>query len=448
LQTTLVADHVLLPDRVLEPGAVRVEDGVITAVDPVGSDGPPRDPDTVRLDGRVLMPGLVNAHTHSPMSIMKGVAEGRSLLTKKGWFQCIRVLESDLVPDAVPAAVAVSCAEMIASGTTTFADQYFFAEQIVPVVDRSGMRAAVAYGIVELGDDDARARELAACRRFLQMAADLPPRVRGWVGPHAFFVDSTEAAIAAEMSMADEFGCGLHAHFATSGEEDAFCRATYGTSAVVRMRALGLLDRRVLLAHACTIAVDDLPLLAGTAVSLVLAPNVCMASGATPPPFRAAIDAGVTVALGTDNVCNNGSYDMFAEMRAMGRLASFVSGRPDALSARELLGMATVAGHRALGICPVEPAGSIAPGAPADLISVAVPALHRGPAGMQSLHSALVYGGSGGAVRDVMVDGRWLMRDRALLTLDLAVASARRDSDAGDLLASRTRHAQAAPTRG
>lgn len=151
------------------------------------------------------------------------------------------------------------------------------------------------------------------------------------------------------MALADAHGTGLHAHFATSGEEDAWCLEHHGTTALRRMAELGLLERRLLLAHGCTVLPEDLPLLAGTDVALVLAPNVCMASGAAPPPARRALEHGVTVALGTDNVCNNGSYDMFAEMRAMGRLASFVSRVPDALPARTLLEMATVAGHRALG---------------------------------------------------------------------------------------------------
>ncbi|WP_433296567.1 amidohydrolase family protein [Pseudonocardia sp. CA-142604] len=432
MRTTLTADHVLLPDGVLSPGVVRVEDGTITAADPIGPAGPPAGPDTIRLDGRILMPGLVNSHTHTPMSLLKGVAEGWSLLTKEGWLNRVRALEAGLTPSAIPGAVAVSCAEMIASGTTTFADQYFFAEEIVPTVVRSGLRAAVAYGIVELGDDAARERELAACSEFLERTTGTGPLVRGWVGPHAFFVDNSEQTIEAELALADAHGTGLHAHFATSGEEDAWCRETVGTTALVRMKALGLLDRRVLLAHGCTVLPEDLPLLADTDVSLVFAPNVCMASGASPPPFREALDQGVTVALGTDNVCNNGSYDMFAEMRAMGRLASFVSRVPDAVPARTLLAMATTAGHRALGTGPA--AGTIVPGAPADLIAVATADLCRGPVRMQSLESALVYGGSGHAVVDSMVDGRWLMREHTLLTLDASSSYELRDGDADALL--------------
>lgn len=145
------------------------------------------------------MPGLVNAHAHSPMTLFRGHAEGRSLFTLEGWFNTIRVLESRLEPDVLPAAVAVSCAEMIRTGTTCFADQYFWMDRIALVVAQSGLRAALAYGMVELGDEAARARELRAAANFLaSLAGDR--LIRSWVGPHAFFVDNSEAAMRQEIA--------------------------------------------------------------------------------------------------------------------------------------------------------------------------------------------------------------------------------------------------------
>ena len=115
----------------------------------------------IELENRLVMPGLINAHTHTPMTLFRGHVEGHTLFTMEGWYNTIRVLELEMDPDMIPPAVAVSCAEMIRTGTTCFADQYFWMDRIIPEVRRSGLRAALAYGIVELGKEEARQRELA-----------------------------------------------------------------------------------------------------------------------------------------------------------------------------------------------------------------------------------------------------------------------------------------------
>src|SRR5919109_3059034 len=123
--------------------------------------------DVLDLKNRLVMPGLINAHTHTPMTLFRGHVEGHSLFTMEGWYNTIRVLELEMEPQMIPGAVAVSCAEMIRTGTTCFADQYFWMDQIIPEVRASGLRAALAYGIVELGNEEARQKELSAAVRFL-----------------------------------------------------------------------------------------------------------------------------------------------------------------------------------------------------------------------------------------------------------------------------------------
>src|SRR5690606_8514495 len=156
-------------DKLYDRGYLIIEDDVITDVGEMSKLPSNRHYDE-RIDctNRLIMPGLVNAHTHTPMTLFRGLAEGVSLFTLEGWYDSIRVLELVMTPDMVPAAVEVACAEMIRTGTTTFADQYFFMDQIIPAVRRSGMRAALAYGVVELGDSVARQQELANLEAFLE----------------------------------------------------------------------------------------------------------------------------------------------------------------------------------------------------------------------------------------------------------------------------------------
>ena len=207
-------------DHILNEGYIVIED------DHIAEMGLQKDLDSrrkfdeaVALKNRLVMPGLINAHTHTPMTLFRGHVEGHSLFTMEGWYNTIRVLELEMEPQMLPGAVAVSCAEMIRTGTTCFADQYFWMDQIVPEVRRSGLRASLAYGIVELGDEQARERELAAAAAFLDGLKD-DPLLDGWVGPHAFFVDNSEIAMQMELELAARHKTGFHTHFGTGDEEE------------------------------------------------------------------------------------------------------------------------------------------------------------------------------------------------------------------------------------
>jgi len=420
--------------RILRPGYLLIEAGRIRSV----GEGPPPDghpaADHLHLPGRLLMPGLVNAHTHSPMVLFRGLAEGHSLFTFEGWFEAIRSWEQVLDPAWIAPAVTVSCAEMIRTGTTCFADQYFHMDRIVPAVRRSGLRAALAYGIVELGDPGARDHELAAAEAFLEAMLD-DPLLTGWIGPHAFFVDNSPEAIARELALADRFGAGLHIHLATSGEEDRYCQEHFGHSAVAEMQRLGVLRRRMVAAHCLTIPEADLPALADSPFAAVMCPSACMRSGAAAPPLVAMQAAGVQLALGSDNVANNNSYDLFEELRTLAKLAAFSQGRPGALSAEQALRMATLGGARALGL--ESEIGSLEPGKSADLIALDLTQIGWAPSRGQDLYTALVYAAGGMHVTDAMVAGRWLYRRGEWITLDYPAAVAELEQAHAQLIQAR-----------
>jgi 5-methylthioadenosine/S-adenosylhomocysteine deaminase len=438
MTTTLLRDALILclgeADTIHDRGYLLVENDRIAAVGDMKTLPANHHYDeVVDCDGRLLMPGLVNAHTHTPMTLFRGLAEGVSLLVLDGWYNTIRVLELVMTPDMVPAAVEVACAEMIRTGTTAFADQYFYTDQILPVVVKSGMRAAVAYGIVELGDPVARERELTRLDAFLEEAGNLPSdRVKGWVGPHAFFVDNMPESMERERLLAQKYETGLHIHLSTSGEEDAFCQQHYGVSAVSKMRELRVLERPMIAAHAITIPEADWPTLADSPFTAVACASACMRAGAEAAPVVGMRRAGINLAIGTDNVCNNNDYDLFSEMRLVAKLASFREKRPGALAAREVLDMATRGGAKALGLA--DEIGELSPGRKADFILLDRTGIGWAPFPANNPFTALVYSVNGGHVTDSMVDGQWLLRDRQWTTLDYAGAVRRQTQDVERLL--------------
>ncbi len=269
--------------------------------------------------------------------------------------------------------------------------------------------------LLSWGKSAPRARELAAAESFL-VALEGDPRLYGWVGPHAFFVDNSEEAIEIELGLADRFQTGLHIHLATSGEEDRYCQANYGRSAVQQMAAMGILDHRLLAAHCLTIPAKDFPTLAEYPFTVVVAASSAMRNAAGVAPLKAMQAAGINTALGTDNVTNNNSYDMFKEMQITGKVMALHEWTPNAIPTRTIVEMATMGGARALGL--EDEIGSLEPGKKADLISLDLEEIGWTPASGQDVYTALVYSITGMHVRDVMVAGRWLYRNGDWTTLD------------------------------
>jgi 5-methylthioadenosine/S-adenosylhomocysteine deaminase len=405
--------------RILKPGHLLVSGNKILAVGSPEEVPESQADQIVDMHDRLVMPGLINAHAHSPMTLFRGLAEGISLFTMDGFINCLRRLESAADSAMVPAAVEVSCAEMIRTGTTCFADQYFYTRDIYPVVDKSGLRAALAYGIVELGNPESRAREIAAATAFLESLSD-HPRIKGWVGPHAFFVDNSEEIISLELALARRFDTGLHIHFATSSEEEDYCQENFGISAVQRMKALGILDFPVLAAHSITVPEVDFPILADSQFTAVICPSSSMRSGFPAAPLKQMLSAGVNAALGTDNVANANSYDLIREMDIAAKLMVYREQEPGAIPAEAILEMATMGGARALGWG--DKIGSLECGKLADLIALDMTDIGWGPEGAQDLYTAIVYAISGMHVTDVMVDGSWLLKEKNWLTVEYPAA--------------------------
>ena len=429
LKTLIKAGMIVTMDdqrQIFEPGHLLFDDDKIISVGSPSEIPESQADRIIDLSQRLIMPGLINAHTHTPMVLFRGRAEGISLFTMDGFINCLRRLEGAADAAMVAAAVEVSCAEMIRTGTTCFADQYFYMKEILPVVAQSGMRAALAYGIVELGDAESRAREIAAATAFLESLSD-HPRIKGWVGPHAFFVDNSEEIIALELDLARRFDTGLHIHFATSSEEEDYCQEKFGVSAVTYMKELGILEFPILAAHSITVPESDYAVLADSPFTAVICPSSSMRSGFPAAALKAMRAAGINTAIGTDNVANANSYDLFREMDIGAKLSVYRESQPGAVPAKEILAMGTRGGARALGW--EDKIGSLETGKLADLIALDLTDIGWGPKEGQDIYTAIVYAISGMHVTDVMVGGQWLLREQKWETLNYASAVEQMNKD-------------------
>ncbi len=406
-------------NRAFEDGWITVREGRISGVGPKATTPDPSGYDEVfDLTGHLVIPGLINAHTHSAMVLFRGRSEGQSLLTMEGWYNSIREPELSLISSDIGPAVALSAAEMLLSGTTTFCDQYFFAEEIAAAVKAAGIRAVIAYGIVQLGDAERGVEELAKATAFLEQQRSADGRVIPWFGPHAPYVDNTEDLLKAEVEVANTFGVGLHLHMACGPEDNEETLGRYGTTASVALEKIGFFNGRIHAAHCIDLSAEDIAVFAR-------APHASVSYNATAglrsgrKGICPAVDlraAGVTVALGTDNVAANNSYDMIAEMRVAGLVASHREGRAQPLSSQDLLRMATIEGAKALGLDGE--IGSLEVGKAADITAIDL----SGPGYSETPdpETLLIYSGSGRDVRHVWVAGEQLVRNRTLVRRDYA----------------------------
>lgn len=395
-------------------GWVSVVDGRITGTGPMSS-LPNEDgfDEVIALPGHLVMPGLINAHTHSAMVLFRGRSEGQSLLTMDGWYNSIREPELSLVASDIGPAVALSCAEMALSGTTTFCDQYFFADEIAASAGESGLRAVIAYGIVQLGNVERGEEELAKAAAFIERQRSSDGRVIPWFGPHAPYVDNSEDLVRAEVAMAVKYGVGLHLHMACGPEDNEQTMALYGLTASQALERDGFFAGRVHAAHCLDLTDQDIAIFAAApAASISYNATAGLRSGREGIcPAVKLREAGVVVALGTDNVAANNSYDMIAEMRVAGLVASHREGRAQPLSSHDLIRMATIDGARALGLDGET--GSLELGKAADIIAIDMSG--AGYSETPDVETVLVYSGSGRDVRHLWVSGEMLVRDRQLV---------------------------------
>jgi 5-methylthioadenosine/S-adenosylhomocysteine deaminase len=397
-------------------GAIAIRAGEILGV---GAIGPTYEPaETLDCRGRVVMPGLVNAHTHAPMTLLRGLADDLRLdVWLMGYMMPV---EREFVrPDFVALGTRLGCAEMIRSGTTCFADMYYFEESVAEAAASAGLRALCAQTVLKFPAPDAASFEdaLARAREFISRWRGHPLIVPG-VAPHAPYTCTTEILrLCAEL--ANEFDVPLHTHLAETAFEVEQSRSEHGMRVIPWVARQRVFDARVLAAHCVHVDEGEIRTLTEHGAGIAHNPTSNLKLGSGVAPVAKMLELGASVGIGTDGSASNNDLDMFEEIRMAALLAKGISGDPTALPARQALTMATRLGARAIHLGEVT--GSLEPGKRADLIVVDleqphnVPRFGRDP---NAIYAQLVYAGKASDVTDVMCNGRWLMRDRRLLTLD------------------------------
>ncbi len=402
-----------------DPGAIAIHGDQILAVGTSASiEGAYRASETIDCSGKVLMPGLVNAHTHVPMTLLRGLADDLRLdVWLLGYMMPV---EREFVsPEFVHLGTSIACVELIRSGVTCFADMYYFEEFVARATAEAGMRAVCSQTVLKFPAPDASSYEdsLKEAREFIQRWKDHPLIVPS-VAPHAPYT-CTEEILQATAKLAAEFDVPLHTHLAETALEVENSRAEHGMPVIPYVKKQHLFNAKVLAAHCVHVDEGEMHTLLNNKAGVAHNPssNLKLASGFA--PVTKMMDLGLNVGIGTDGPASNNDLDMFEEIRLAAFLAKGSSGDPTAIPAETALSMATRLGAKALHIG--ELTGSLEAGKRADLILLDIKPLHNSPhfrRDPNGIYTQIVYAAKSTDVSDVMVNGKWLMRERLLTTLN------------------------------
>jgi 5-methylthioadenosine/S-adenosylhomocysteine deaminase len=404
-----------------EPGAVAVSDDKIVAAGLQAElTQEYQAKETLDCAGKVLMPGLVNAHTHVPMTLLRGLADDLRLDV---WLLGFMMpVEREFVsPEFVHLGTSIGCIEFIRSGVTCFADMYYYEEEVAKATAEIGLRALCAQTVLKFPTPDAPSYEdaLEAAEDFIKRWKDHPLIVPS-VAPHAPYT-CTEDILQATAKIAADHDVPLHTHIAETEVEVENSIEEHGMRVVPYVEENHLFKAKVLAAHCVHINESEIRVLHhyGAGIAHNPSSNLKLASGVA--PVTTMLEIGAKVGIGTDGPASNNDLDMFEEVRLAAFLAKGFSGDPTAVPAKQALTMATRLGAQAMHMGDIT--GSLEAGKRADLILVDLSPLHNAPRFRRDpdgVYAQLVYAGKASDVTDVMVNGNWLMRENELLTIQEA----------------------------
>lgn len=402
--------------RVVEDGAVAVRGEVIVAVGPTTEITAEYEAGRV-IDARgaLVMPGLVNAHTHMAMSLFRGLAEDRSL---DDWLRkfIFPAEAKNVTPEFVTWATKLSLLEMIRGGTTTAADMYYFEDEVARALKEAGMRGVLGETIIGFPapDNKTAAEAFAYTEKFLGHWKN-DSLITAAVAPHSIYTCS-EQLLKDSAAMARAYHAPILMHLAEAPYERDVARKEHGSSSVQYLARIGVLGPDVTGAHCVWLDQADIQTLVHFGVGCSYNPSSNMKSAAGLMPAVEALAAGVAVGIGTDGAASNNNQDMFEEMDLAAKLQKFSRMDPTALPAEQTVAMATITGARALHMA--KQIGSIEVGKKADFIVVNTTAPHSTP--MYNVYAQIVYALKESDVRSSVINGRVVMEDGKILTLDEA----------------------------
>ncbi len=398
-----------------------VKNGTIAAMDRCRADTPlPAAAATIDARDGIVLPGLVNAHTHLPMALFRGLADDLPLMT---WLnEHIFPAEAAFItPENVLAAVRLACAELLLAGVTTCCDGYFLEDQVAEAVDEMGLRGVLGQGVVDFpapGVADP-SRNVAVAETFVDRWTSRRPLIKPSIFCHSPYTCSPQTLSRAKR-IAREAGVLFQIHVAETRDEVERIRARHGCSPVAHLDRLGLLDPRTLLVHGVWLTEDDMARVAASGAGIAHCPESNMKLGAGIAPVPRFLANGLTVGLGTDGCGSNNNQDLFKEMDMAAKLHKVAAGDPTVVPAGAALKMATIEGARAIGLGDL--VGSLEVGKQADI--VVLDGRHPRLRPLFNPVSQTVYAAGADCVRDTIVGGRIRVRNRELIGWDLAAVMA------------------------
>ncbi|HLX45597.1 MAG TPA: amidohydrolase family protein [Bryobacteraceae bacterium] len=408
--------------RVIENGAVAIVGDHIVAVGPraaIDRDWQPKQ----RLDrpDAILAPGLINTHTHAPMSLFRGIADDLKL---QDWLEkfIFPAEKKNVDRDFVRWGTRLACLEMALSGTTTYTDMYYFEDAIAETTKEAGLRGVLGQTIIGFPAPDYATpqKSIAGTEEFFKKF-DHDPLIVPAIAPHALYTNSDES-LKASRALADRYHKPLVIHLSETKKENDDSLAQRKLTPTAVLNSLGVLSGWTVAAHGVWLDDADLKIIKTRDTGLAHCPssNMKLASGVA--PVVKILNLGIAMGLGTDGVAgSNNDHDMMEEMDLAAKLQKVTTGDPRALPAEAAFAMATITGARALHLDKM--IGSLEPGKRADMIAIRLDAPHAVP--MYNVYSQLVYALKGSDVSDVMVNGRAIVRDKKMLTLDAAAVLAK-----------------------
>jgi 5-methylthioadenosine/S-adenosylhomocysteine deaminase len=397
-------------------GVLCIKNDTLAKIEPHENHTPlPEGKKIIDAQGGIIMPGLVNTHTHLPMALFRGLADDLPLSV---WLnEHIFPAESNHIhPESVRLGALLSGAEMLLSGTTTCCDGYFYEDNVAAAVNDIGMRAILGQGVIDFPAPGVSKPEdnVDNAIKFIQKWKNISPLITPSMFCHSPYTCS-EATLKKAKDAADANGVLFQIHTAETKDEYVSIQTKHHTTPVKYLDKIGIIDQNTLLVHAVWLDNDDIEIMAKRRASVSHNPesNMKLASGIAPVP--ALLKAGVTVGLGTDGCASNNNLDLFSEMDTAAKLHKVNTMDPTVMDAVTVLKMATIDGAKSLGLQDI--IGSLEVGKKADVIIIDTRKPHLIP--VYNPVSHIVYAAKGSDVQDVIVDGKVLLKNRKLMTVDM-----------------------------
>ena len=367
----------------------------------------------IDAEGKILLPGLINTHTHLSMTLFRGLADDLSL---DSWLNDhIWPMEANLNGDYCYIGALLGAVELIKSGTTTFSDMYFYMEDVARAVEDSGIRAVLSYGMIDFGDAEKREAEIKENLELFNSCNGMADgRIKVFFGPHSPYTASEELLIKVR-ELADEYNMGIHIHVSETQKEINDVSEEKGLRPFEYLEKIGLLGPDVVAAHCVWLSDEEIEIIKkhGVKVSHNPCSNMKLASGIA--PVSKLIENGVCVSIGTDGASSNNNLDLIEELKTASLLQKVSTLDPKVLSSDEAIEMATIKGAEALGLS--DEIGSIEVGKKADIILIDTNQANMVP-DSSTVSSNIIYSANGSNVDTTICNGKILMENRKLTVLD------------------------------